>query len=448
MHRRHVLAGIGGLWALSAAGCSTAGPAGKAVSGETNHDAAFFYAFPLYEMARLGQNRTAPPGGQFNTAKNRAVLLDHTSRQVTGPNNDTIYTSCQLELSGGPVEVFSPTDTKRYFSIAFMDAFTDNFAYVGTRATKGQGGRFWVVGPQWTGTAPAGVTLLRSSTNDVWMLGRILVDGPDDLRAAAALQQQIKVTPTFSTPAKRFSVPVTKVEDPANFLGVVNDMLARSPGGKGQTARAGRFASLGIGAEARAVSPDVFAAWGSYIPTGLAKLREKFLFPGPGLKVNGWDYQPKGVGDFGTDDLLRAAVALGGIAAMTEDEAMYFHATTDGANAPLTGLHSYKWRLPPGGVPVDAFWSLTMYQAEDDGRYFLVDNPIRRYSIGDRTPGLVKNPDGSIDIMIQHNAPAGPLAANWLPAPAGKMAMSLRAYLPRKQLRDRNWHVPPLEQVT
>jgi hypothetical protein len=89
-----------------------------------------------------------------------------------------------------------------------------------------------------------------------------------------------------------------------------------------------------------------------------------------------------------------------------------------------------------------------MYQAEDDGRYFLVDNPIRRYSIGDRTPGLVKNPDGSIDIMIQHNAPAGPLAANWLPAPAGKMAMSLRAYLPRKQLRDRNWHVPPLEQVT
>lgn len=444
MRRRDVLAGLGGLGVLGAAGCSTAASAGKTASGESAYDAAFFYAFPLYEMARLGQNRTTPPVGQFNHPTHRAVLLDHTSRQVTGPNNDTIYTTCQLELSGGPVEVFSPTSTSRYFSVAFMDAFTDNFAYIGTRATRGQGGRYWVAGPQWTGTAPAGVPVLRSSTNDVWMLARILVDGPDDLKAAAAFQRQIKVTPTFSTPAKPYAVRVTRIEDPANFLGVVNDMLARSPGGKGQTARASRFAPLGIGP--RAAAPDL-VAWGAYIPTGLAKLRHKFLFPGPGLKVNGWDYQPKGVGYFGTDDLLRSAVALGGIAAMTEQEAMYFHATTDASDAPLTGSHAYKWRLPPGGVPVDAFWSLTMYQAEDDGRYFLVDNPIRRYSIGDRTPGLVKNPDGSIDILIQHDAPTGPLAANWLPAPAGKMALSLRAYLPRKPLLDRDWHVPPLEQT-
>ncbi len=456
MRRREVLTGLGGLGVLGAlgvlgvlgvlAGCISPAPASvKPASSLSPYEPAFFYAFPLYEMARTAQTRAGPLGGQLNRVGHRATLADHTSRQITAPNNDTVYSSAQLELLGGPVEIFSPSDAKRYFSIALMDAFTDNFAYIGTRATKGAGGRFWVVGPQWAGTAPAGVEVLRSSTNDAWMLGRILVEGPDDLPAAAALQQQIKVTPTFAAPARCFSVPATRLEDPANFLGVVNDMLARSPGGKGQTARAARFASIGIGAAAGAVSPDVFAAWRDFIPVGLTRLREKFLFRD--LTVNGWGYQPKGVGNFGTDDFLRASVALGGLAALGEEEAMYFQAMRDGANAPLSGDHAYRWRVPAGGVPADAFWSLTMYQAEPDGRFFLVENPIRRFSVGDRTPGLVKNADGSTDILIQRNAPTGPAGANWLPEPAGEMRLSLRAYLPRKVLRDRTWRFPPIERI-
>ena len=80
-------------------------------------------------------------------------------------------------------------------------------------------------------------------------------------------------------------------------------------------------------------------------------------------------------------------------------------------------------------------------------RFFLVENPIKRFSVGDRTEGLVKNADGSIDIVIQHDQPTGALAANWLPAPAGALRLSLRAYLPRKPLRDRAWRVPPVRKV-
>jgi len=449
MHRRDVVKAIGGLGLLGAPvlGACQLSPA---PSGEAGMDAAFFYGFPLYEMARTGQNRARQPG--LNRLGNRATLADHTSREITAPNNDTVYSSAELELSGGPVELVSPTDTERYFSIAFMDAFTDNFAYIGTRATKGQGGKFWVVGPQWSGTAPAGVALIRSSTNDVWMLGRIVVDGPEDLEAAKALQQQIAVGPVAGTrdspaswsPGKPFRVRCTNVEDPDNFLGVVNDMLQRSPGGKGQTARASRFASLGIGGGVKP-SAEQIELWRAYIPKGIQKLKDKFLFRNQ--VVNGWGYQEKGVGNFGTNDYLRAAVALGGLAALGEEEAMYFQATQDVSGAPLTGAGKYVWRVPPGGVPADAFWSLTMYQAEADGRFFLVDNPIRRYSIGDRTRGLVKNADGSIDILIQRDQPSGDLAANWLPAPAGAMRMSLRAYLPRKELRDRSWKVPPVTKV-
>ena len=124
---------------------------------------------------------------------------------------------------------------------------------------------------------------------------------------------------------------------------------------------------------------------------------------------------------------------------------MYFQATTTATGEPLSGELAYRWRIPAGGIPADAFWSLTMYQVEEDGRFFLTEKPINRYSIGDRTLGLITNADGSVDILIQHERPQGEMAANWLPAPAGKMRLALRAYLPRQALRDRSWQVPPLE---
>lgn len=429
------------------------GTLGQALAKGAAHDpdaairAAFYYGYPLYEFARteqtLGQALNKP--GKINQLTTRAKLSTYQDKVVTAPNNDTIYSSCFLDLSAGPIEVVSPS-MDRYFSIAFMDAFTDNFAYIGTRATGGKGGRFWVAGPQWRGKAPAGVTLFRSSTNDVWMLARILVDGPDDLAAATALQAQIKVVVPDGRPAGRgYTHQAVKEEgDPANFLAVVNEVLKRSPGHLGQTARAGRFAALGIGTD-RPPSDAVLAAWAKFLPTGFKDLREGFLFRD--LVKQGWSYQPRGVGNFGTNDRLRAIVALGGIAALGEQEAMYFHANFDIDGERLSGANAYRWRVPAGGVPAKAFWSLTMYDALPDGRYFLVQNPIERYSIGDRTPGLIKDADGSLDIILQHEPPKGPLAANWLPAPTGPMRLALRAYMPKDVLINRQWRVPPLEKI-
>lgn len=449
MARRHLLR----LAATLPVAAATFAPAVRAMTpagtAEAAMQAAFYYTFPLFEFARMEQTLTESVGGPgtLNRIKQRSQLSDYRSRNVTAPNNDTIYSSLFLELSGGPVEIQIPTIRDRYFSVAFMDAFTDNFAYLGTRATHGEGGRLWVVGPHWRGKAPKGIRLVRAPTNDVWMLARILVDGPDDLPAAEALQSQIAVTPSDGrTPARGFSVRAGReASDAANFLAVVNEMLSRSKGSGGQLARASRFAALGIGADAPPPSPAVLAAWTAYLPFGLADLREGFLFRD--LVVNGWSYQPEGVGDFGTNDRLRAMIALGGIAALGEKEAMYFHANFDATGDRLSGANRYRLRLPPGGVPADAFWSLTMYDAQADGRYFLVENPIGRYAIGDRTKGLVHEADGSIVILIQRDRPEGAMAANWLPAPAGTMRLALRAYMPRAELIERKWRVPPLEKI-
>ena len=440
MRRRDVLSGAGALGVLGVTGCLSM-PSQPLPMSETNIERAFLWAYPLYEISRTGQNRAAQPG--LNKIGNRATLTDASMRQITAPNNDTIYTSAQLELSGGPVEVIAPTDTHRYFNVTFMDAFTDNFAGIGTRLTKGEGGKYWIIGPNWNGTTPDDVSIIQSPTNDVWMLGRIVVDGPEDLAAAKALQSQIKLRSATDTPPRPFTVKCTSPEDPENFLVVINEMIARSPGSAGHLREANLYQNLGISRDpAIKPSPELIAAWRAYLPKGMARLRDAFQFKE--LISDGWSYQAPGVGERAASNLTRSAIALGGLAALPEAEAMYFHALYEPGGDRLTGARKYVWRVPPDGIPVDAFWSLTMYQPEDDGRFFFTQNPINRYSIGDRTSGLVKNPDGSIDILIQHDQPTGDKAANWLPAPVGPLRLALRAYLPRAELRERKWKVPSL----
>ena len=140
--------------------------------------------------------------------------------------------------------------------------------------------------------------------------------------------------------------------------------------------------------------------------------------------------------------LQRAACAQAFPMVNLPQEAVYWTATVDGAGQPLTGGHDYLLHFPPGGLPPNhAFWSLTMTIAPGS----LVANPINRYSVSDRS-GLVPNADGSIDIYIQHTAPAGH-ESNWLPAPSGNFKLWLRAYQPDATILSGAYHVPPVVEV-
>jgi hypothetical protein len=103
--------------------------------------------------------------------------------------------------------------------------------------------------------------------------------------------------------------------------------------------------------------------------------------------------------------------------------------------------------LPAEGLPKDAFWSLSAYELTSEGTLFFADNPIHRYAVGDRTAGLVKNADGSLDILIQHDSPNGPLSANCLPIPSGPMRLTLRVYQPRKILLEGRYRFPTIQRV-
>ena len=112
------------------------------------------------------------------------------------------------------------------------------------------------------------------------------------------------------------------------------------------------------------------------------------------------------------------------------------------------GLQNWVLHFPAEALPpVKSFWSLSLYEATEDGQFYFTDNPINRYAIGDRTEGLTFNADGSLDIWIGHASPGGARASNWLPAPEGPFALFLRAYLPKPDLLDGAYRFPPVRRV-
>lgn len=411
--------------------------------------AAYYYAFPIYEFARTGWDFAAPnaqrPRHRYNEIFHRRALSDFTNRNVTAPNNDTIYSSARLDLSNGPVLAEFPTIHDRYFSIAFMNAYTDNFAYIGTRATHGEGGRALIVGPNWQGQPPAGARLIRSATNDVWMLARILVDGADDLTRANAVQDEIRILeapePTL------LPVAPTNSDNLANFLAVTNAVLARAPLTDPVGRRAATFADIGFKVGDTGVwetlSDTQRASWTEAAAQALTTLRTGFSLRGD--IVSGWRYPPPGVGAPGDADDVRAAVALSGLAALEPIEATYARADEDERGDALNGANVYQLIIPPN-VPASAFWSLSMYELEPDGRLFFTQNPIGRYAIGDRTPALAHNADGSITITLQRDRPTSN-ATNWLPTPAGRFVVTFRFYLPQPAILSGAWRLSPLTRT-
>jgi hypothetical protein len=152
----------------------------------------------------------------------------------------------------------------------------------------------------------------------------------------------------------------------------------------------------------------------------------------------------KSIGVYGNDYLQRATIALIGLGANPYDQAVYpLNIVDENGKVPTGGkkyvLHFDKNSIPP----VDAFWSLTMY----DEQGFQVANPINRFAIGDRD-AIKFNKDGSLDIYIQHTSPGKDKESNWLPSPAkGQLGMTLRLYAPKQSVLDGTWAPPYVKEV-
>ena len=431
--------------------------------------AAVAYVYGLPQVSVRGTVRHFPR----NEVLSINALADPSVQTVVSPNVDTAYTVSWLDLVNGPLVVNVPDTGGRYYTFQFLDAFSNAFAYVGSGSTGTAAGAYAIVPPGFSGPLPAGVTRVDAPSNTVWLLGRTLVRDAADLPAVRQLQSQYAVTPLTSWTLGARQAPVVldrypptvprSVPGGAQFIATLNQEMTIDPPPMTDDCALSAMAPAGVAvpapSPAQTLAADLtdqaptlpsvasdpvsgpaidagVAAGARIVATGSARLVARSAH-----NNHGWSVLGPWVGRYGARYLARAIVARDLLAANTPQQSIYPIATADAAGRPLDGGHrytiSFARRLLP---PVHAFWSVTLYNAQD----FLAANPIGRYAIGDRTPGLRRGRDGSLTIDIQHDAPAGGVRrADWLPAPAGPFHLVMRLYEPRPSALSGRWK-PPL----
>lgn len=437
-HRRGLIAGAAATAGLAALPAQAA-PLGLRAAAKTMA----LFGLPLIETAAT-RARVFRNGGAANALRHSRGLTTPKSQTVTQPNNDTLYSSGWLDLSGGPVRITLPATGDRYFSLALMDPYSNNFAVLGTRTTSGEGGQFTVVGPSHPAPSPG---VIRSPTDWVWALARTLVVDEADLPAGHAIQDAIRI----DGPAGRRAGPFAG-RDAAwpDYFAAVQALVQESPPPATDARLFLDARALGLRPAGGFDAKRFSTAEGQEIAAGLAEALQAAKGADDSAVVQGdWIFPRANLGDFGQDYLYRAQIALSGLAGLPVDEALYMRPLGPDGRAELDSRKSWRLTFPGDALPpVDAFWSLTSYEVTPQGQAFLIDNPINRYAIGDRTPGLVRGADGGIDIWISSAAPSKP-GINWLPAPTNgrPLLLNLRAYLPRPELLAGRYKLPTLRQA-
>jgi hypothetical protein len=427
---------------------------------------AYIYANPLVDSYRAMfswflDDQDPEFKAPLNRIGNVPRVFTPDDKAVQSANSDTPYSFLALDLRTEPIVLTVPKiEKKRYFSIQLIDLYTHNFDYIGSRTTGNDGGSFLIAGPGWKGNAPDGIKkVMRCETELAIVVYRTQLFNPADIANVKAIQAGYKVQPLSAflgkpapkaAPQIQFIKPLTREEitkSPKVFQ-QLNFVLQFCPTHPSEKELMARFAKLDIGAgktfDWNAFSPDIQAAIGQGIADAWADFAQ--------LKKRG-DAGEIGTADiFGTREhlqnnyLYRMAAAALGLWGNSEAEAIYPAYWVDADGQKLVGAHRYTLLFAPGQLPpVNAFWSLTMYDLPE---MLLVANPIDRYLLNSTMlPDFVRDPDGGITLYIQHDSPGKDKEPNWLPAPEGPFFMAMRLYWPKAEALDGTWKLPPLTRV-
>lgn len=405
------------------------------------------YGYPLVDLLKQQHNEThqispdQPVAAPVNTiAVYPHLLTPETQGQLRAANADTLYLNAWLDLSRGPVLLDVPAFGARYYTLAFMDLYGKPH-HLGTRTNGGAARRYALVGPS-GGVVPAGYEELRLPTDTAWMLGRVLVTGQADLPAAKLAAKAIVMTGAAGQPVS--DADGVKPFDSLLYFQMLNAAFKSVPARPGEVALMATFDQAGFGPgqqfDPARLKPAEALGLGCAVRLGPKVLAQRGFRPA--RIQNGWMWSGA-MADPGNDFLLRAEVARGGYVNAPE-ESIYPAAISDNRGEALRGDRHYRIRFAAGQLPpVKAFWSLTAY---DRATSQLVANPLRRYNIGDRTPGLRRERDGSLSLYLSAQRPkAG--SANWLPVPPGTFHVVMRLYLPKPEALDGRYALPAIERI-
>lgn len=422
---------------------------------------AYLYGYPIVITEVSREEMLANPVIRVNQFYHFPGLGNPAIKSAVSANADTLMSIARLDFSSGPIVLHVPDMHGRYWVIQFTDFYTNSFAYVGLRTTGTAEQEYWLVGPDWRGTAPESSKVIRCPTNVVFLVARVFAAGEQDLPAAQDLQRGISLASfgpaqildraSIDTLQEKFHsdyvAGLTPPEivakmDAATFFVVMTRLMQLYPPPVADGAMVRQFERIGIdldhGFDPQRLDAPTLRGLSRAVNAAMPFLAAAEPKIG-GRTSNGW-WTPPDVGVFGTDYVLRAYMALNFPWPNVAAEAVYPITSVDGNGRPLTGAHRYVLHFAKGETPpVDAFWSVTMFNS----KRALVENPIRRYAIGSRTEGLKYNADGSLDLFIQSEAPRGQ-ESNWLPAPPGGFLLTMRLYMPKSAILNGTYTIPPV----
>jgi len=427
---------------------------------------AYIYGFPMVDNYRIQYayfvDRDNPEfKAPWNQIDNIPRVYTPADTAIQTPNSDTPYSMVGMDLRAEPIVLtVPPIEKERYFSVQLIDAYTFNFEYIGSRATGNDGGSFLVAGPRWKGETPKGVKkAIRSETEFAIAAYRTQLFNPGDIDNVKKVQAGYKAqmlsaflgtAAPKAAPAIDFIKPIAAADEKTSLqvFNILNFILQFCPTAPSETDLMARFAKIGVGAgktfDPSVLLPEMKAAIGQ----GIADAWADF-----GGLVKQFDEGKVSSGDvFGTREYLKnnylyRMVAAGmGIYGNSKMEAMYPVYGVDSAGKKLNGASIYTLHFAPGQLPpVNAFWSLTMYELPAS---LLVANPINRYLINSpMLPQLKRDADGGLTLLIQYESPGKDQETNWLPAPKGPFIMFLRLYWPKPEALEGKWTAPSVAKA-
>lgn len=427
---------------------------------------AYVYFYPLVLMEATRKQCTnleagkKPGFGPPNQFSHMRAYPEADFRAVVRPNFDTLYSVAWLDLSTEPQVVSIPEANDRYYLLPMLDMWSDVFAAPGWRTSGTHAQTCLIAPPSWTGTTPDGMNRIDASTSWVWVIGRTKTDGPDDYASVHKFQDGLTITPlsqwgkSTSTISHKIDAtvdmktpPMDQVENMTaeEFFKTASQLIKVHKPHISDWSLLSRISRIGVTKDESFDQSKVSSACQKSIARavvdGLKMMRDKKSTLG--RCTNGWIVNTDSMGVYGNAYLKRAIVALIGLGANQPEDAVYPLNLTDADGKPLDGKNNYILHFSKDEIPpVDAFWSVTMYDKEG----FQAANSINRFALSSWMP-LKKNQDGSLDLYLQNGNPGPEKEANWLPAPHGELGVTMRLYAPRIEVLNGSWNPPAIRRV-
>jgi hypothetical protein len=450
-------------------------PSGIAKATESLYEIAYqtyIYAYPIVLM-KSTQIKQNVPVNQFLHYRELPLPSD---RDIVRWNRDTLYSMAWLNLSDGPVLLTVPKTGDRYYLLQILDMWTDTFAGPSSRTTGSEEGQFLIVGPNWDGQISSislpnidelvnSYKLIKSPTNQVWIVGRTEIGDEDDYSSIHEIQdgyhlEQIsdqkvqsnqkeaasnneshflKIANEFKNGALDPPQVVAQMEA-ATFFEIFTELMIENPPHIQDWPIVALMSQIGItpgkALHFESLDENVQGALNQAVQDALKDIHVQTPIPFKDY----WRFMPMFTGSYGANYMFRAAIAFTGLGANLPEDAVYPVTNIDCNSEILDGSKNYVVHFEKDQIPpTNAFWSLTVYDSE----IYLIENPIHRYNLTSRQNVMKLNPDGSLDIYLQDSSPGVEWESNWLPIPSDEpFSITLRIYWPKREVLEGIWKLP------